>query len=283
MATKSRKAFTEMKSHDRHGAACSLSTVTSEGATLLCNKTFVFLIIVTISPWVFSKEPSSVCAQAMSSNKVQVLAPFGFAIFRAKPVEGVKIVDVLRLETWVKHLREGHLTNLITEQEALRHPRLYALYSAMEAAITTFSNYPVTELVPTGNEFLQKLKKQEQQKWQVMKETEQALTKEELDALELELIEAAKNNNVLKIKELLQKGANIETRNKDGGTALMEAAWWGKTDVAQALLAADANIEARDNLGRTALDIARWKNHQSMIEILEAAYSQLGAIRNFTI
>ena len=209
---------------------------------LIVNKVLFSLgLFLAIAQWIHAKD-SLFCAQAMSSNKVQILAPFGFAIFRAKPVEGVKIVDVLRLETWVKHLREGHLTNLITEQEALRHPRLYALYSAMEAAITTFSNYPVTELVPTGNEFLQKLKKQEQQKWQVMKETEQALTKEELDALELELIEAAKNNNVLKIKELLQKGANIEARDKDGGTALILAAWHGKTDVAQALLAADAQL-----------------------------------------
>ena len=57
---------------------------------------------------------------------MRVLAPFGFAVFRAKPVEGVRVVDVLRLEAWVEHLRKGHLTNLLTEREALRHPYLYA-------------------------------------------------------------------------------------------------------------------------------------------------------------
>ena len=134
----------------------------------------------------------------MSPNKTRVLAPFGFAIFRAKPVEGAKIVDVLRLETWMEHLRKGNLTNLLTKKEAFKHPRLYALYSAMETAITIFSSYPFANLVPTGDEFLQRFKKQEQQKWQAIEETEQALTAEEIDALGLELIEAAKNGNVLK-------------------------------------------------------------------------------------
>ena len=228
----------------------------------------------------FSKEPSSVCAQAMSSNKVQVLAPFGFAIFRAKPVEGVKIVDVLRLEAWVKHLREGHLTNLITEQEALRHPRLYALYSAMEAAITTFSNYPVTELVPTGNEFLQKLKKQEQQKWQVMKETEQALTDGELAALGIMLIIAAKNGDLFTLNMLLGEGGNINYRNEDGWTALMKAATSGRASAVQALISEGANIEARNKSGQTALMWAAGNGHADVVQLLIAAGANIEARDN---
>ena len=80
------------------------------------------------------------------------------------------MVNVLRLETWVEHLRKGHLTNLLTEQEALRHPRLYTLYSAMEEVIVTLPNFPVANLVPTGEDFLQRFKKQEQQKWQAIEE-----------------------------------------------------------------------------------------------------------------
>ena len=184
---------------------------------------------------------------------MQVLAPFGFAIFRAKPVEGAKIVDVLRLEIWVEHLRKGHLTNLLTEQEALRHPRLYTVYHAMEEAIATFSDFPITELVSTGEEFLQRLKEKGQQEQLEIEKTERALTDEELESLGEELIAATLKNDLLNVKELLKKGASVEARDNNGRTALAIAVMKDFTNLTQTLLATGANIEARDNNGNTAL------------------------------
>ena len=60
-----------------------------------------------------------------------------------------------------------------------------------------------------------------------------------------QLIQAAKAGDTSAVQQLLDKGANIEARNKDGHTALMNAANQGKTEVVKLLLEKGAQIEAK--------------------------------------
>ena len=61
------------------------------------------------------------------------------------------------------------------------------------------------------------------------------------------------------VKKLLEAGATIDDRNKDGRTALMEAIDVGSEDVVLALIEAGADIKARDNNDNTALTLAAKK------------------------
>jgi ankyrin repeat protein len=60
-----------------------------------------------------------------------------------------------------------------------------------------------------------------------------------------QLIAAAVNGDVATVRQLLDKGANIEARDMFNFTALIRAADAGKTDTVKLLLDKGANIEAR--------------------------------------
>jgi len=52
------------------------------------------------------------------------------------------------------------------------------------------------------------------------------------------------------VKLLLEKGANIEAKDNDGDTALINAAIKGETEMVKLLLEKGANIEARTTKAR---------------------------------
>jgi len=55
------------------------------------------------------------------------------------------------------------------------------------------------------------------------------------------------------VKLLLERGADIETRDDGGKTPLSSAAFPGRVDVVQVLLDSGADIETRDDGGKTLL------------------------------
>jgi ankyrin repeat protein len=70
------------------------------------------------------------------------------------------------------------------------------------------------------------------------------------------LLLAARYGETAVVKLLLEKGAKIEAKDPYGGTALMDAAAWGRGWIIKILLDRGAQIEAKDNKGFTALLIA---------------------------
>ena len=54
-----------------------------------------------------------------------------------------------------------------------------------------------------------------------------------------------------------------------GSTALIEAARIGKKEVVQLLIEAGANRETQNNLGKTAIDRARERNMHGVVRLLE--------------
>jgi hypothetical protein len=90
--------------------------------------------------------------------------------------------------------------------------------------------------------------------------------------LDTELIEQASKGDVEKVKALIARGADVNTRTKDDLTCLMKATWNGHSETVKALLAAGAEVNAYNRNNRwTALKIASWGGHTEIVKALLAA------------
>jgi len=74
--------------------------------------------------------------------------------------------------------------------------------------------------------------------------------------------------NFEKVKELINKGADIEAKNNDGKTSLMIASNNGHSEVVKLLLEKGADIEAKNENGRTSLMMASHKGHSEIVKLL---------------
>jgi ankyrin repeat protein len=74
--------------------------------------------------------------------------------------------------------------------------------------------------------------------------------------------------NVRTMKLLLERGANVEATDNEGRTALIAVASWGNAQNVEFLLEKGANIEARDDQGRTALITAASADHGRTVKLL---------------
>jgi ankyrin repeat protein len=70
------------------------------------------------------------------------------------------------------------------------------------------------------------------------------------------------------IRILLEKGADINVRDKWGRTALMIAAKSGQSEIVRLLLDWEADLHARDERGYTAMMYAAWKGHSEIVRML---------------
>ena len=72
----------------------------------------------------------------------------------------------------------------------------------------------------------------------------------------------------------LDKGADIEARDKFGGTLLIGASFWGQADIVRLLLDRGANVHAKKYDGWTALRYARQNKRHDIAAMLKAAGEQ---------
>jgi ankyrin repeat protein len=76
------------------------------------------------------------------------------------------------------------------------------------------------------------------------------------------------------VQALLAKGADINAKEKKGGTtALMVASLEGHLDIVQALLAKGADVNAKASDGTTALDAAAQGGHADIRAVLVQAHA----------
>lgn len=88
---------------------------------------------------------------------------------------------------------------------------------------------------------------------------------------ETALMEAADSRNAEAVRVLIANGANVNAADEDGETALMIAADEGNTEAVRLLIQAGANVNARDEEGESALDKALDERNHQAAELLRAA------------
>lgn len=86
------------------------------------------------------------------------------------------------------------------------------------------------------------------------------------------LLIAAAKGDTKTVKDLLDKGVNVNTRDSDSGTsALGHAVYGGHADTVQLLIERGADVNAKTNEGHSVLAFATMRNHKDLAEILRKA------------
>lgn len=86
-----------------------------------------------------------------------------------------------------------------------------------------------------------------------------------------ELLEAAKRGDLPAVRTLVNQGANVNTTQGDGATALHWAAHWDNAEMANILVAAGAHVNAADDDGVTPLSLACLNGGPGMVgKLLDA-------------
>ena len=87
----------------------------------------------------------------------------------------------------------------------------------------------------------------------------------------MEILEASFKGDLLRVKQLLEEGVNVNAKNINGWSALMYAADNGHVEVVRTLLEAGADVAAKPPIGWTALMFAVYNDDVEMVRILLAA------------
>jgi hypothetical protein len=95
--------------------------------------------------------------------------------------------------------------------------------------------------------------------------------------IDKKLLDACEDGNLEKVKQLLERGADVNVRGKDGETALMIVSWYGKKKIAELLIKKGIDLNAKDNFGRTALMYASWYGHKEIVKLLLEAGADVNA------
>jgi ankyrin repeat protein len=80
--------------------------------------------------------------------------------------------------------------------------------------------------------------------------------------------DAAHTGNIEAVKKHLASGADLNTKDSEGGTPLHHAAWNGHKEVAELLIAEGADVNAKSEIHETPLDWAIFRNHTEIAELL---------------
>jgi hypothetical protein len=89
--------------------------------------------------------------------------------------------------------------------------------------------------------------------------------------------DAIKRGDVQVVRELLDRGTNVDSRDQHGQTALMLAAHAGHREVVEALIAHRANLNTTAKYGLSALMMALIAGHRSGTALGERWDRSLGA------
>ena len=84
----------------------------------------------------------------------------------------------------------------------------------------------------------------------------------------MDLIQAADNDDIIRVRELLNQGADPNIRDIDGDTALIKATSWNHIEIVELLLDNETDPNIPDRFGSTALMIASYRGLTEMVRLL---------------
>src|SRR3990172_2455710 len=76
-----------------------------------------------------------------------------------------------------------------------------------------------------------------------------------------DMLEAVNKDDVATVTQLLKRGLDTKTTDREGNSLLILAAKEGSLETVRVLLAARAQVDARNALGETALMLAALQGH----------------------
>ena len=101
------------------------------------------------------------------------------------------------------------------------------------------------------------------------------------DELNKKLFEAVDNENITEIKSLLNQGANVNVREKDGQTPLHYAAYLNNINIAKLLIDSGADVNVQDKDGWAPLRWATHNGHPEIAKLLIEYEADVNARDNF--
>ncbi len=96
----------------------------------------------------------------------------------------------------------------------------------------------------------------------------ETLYEKNLLSLSNELINAISNNQIKKVKLLIENNADVNTTDNNGIAVLLIAVDKGYKDIITLLIENNVNINVTDNNGDTALTIACYKEYKEIVKFL---------------
>lgn len=88
---------------------------------------------------------------------------------------------------------------------------------------------------------------------------------------EAALLQACEKGDLKAVKDLLDKGVNINARDRDGRQPIIEATYWQHADTVKLLIERAADINAKKLDGTTALDFAISLHNKEIEQMLRQA------------
>jgi ankyrin repeat protein len=105
----------------------------------------------------------------------------------------------------------------------------------------------------------------------IMKEEKPKLSPETQERLNQQFLDSVREGKIDKVKDLIEKGADINAKDNNGMTALMLASKNNRKEIVELvelLIKNGADVNAKDIYGRTALMIASVNGHKEIVELL---------------
>jgi hypothetical protein len=96
-----------------------------------------------------------------------------------------------------------------------------------------------------------------------------------------ELIKAVRSRDIKRVKELLEKGANPNAKDKNELTPLHHVAEVGSLDIAMLLINKGANVNAKSFTGHTPLHVAANSGNLPVVELLLESGADPNAINRY--
>ena len=84
----------------------------------------------------------------------------------------------------------------------------------------------------------------------------------------MNIIDYASENNLEKVKECLENGADVNLQGGYGRTALAWASWYKNENIVQLLLENKADVNIQDSYGDTALLWASRRGSENIVQLL---------------